>query len=83
MGQNAMVMATRLLYSPVLASSDFYLFGPVKNLPTGKSFETGDQVLSAVKDFVLSLEKWTLTMVFLEWMTRPERSIEINGDYVG
>jgi hypothetical protein len=29
------------------------------------------------------LRKVTLTKVFFEWMTRLERCIEINGDYVG
>jgi hypothetical protein len=38
--------------------------------------------LFAAGDVFVSLEKQTLTKVFLEWLTRPERYVEINGDYV-
>jgi hypothetical protein len=62
-----------------LAPSDFYLFGHMKGLLRGDSFETGEQVLSAVKAILRSLEKSTLTKVFLEWMTRLEQCIEIKG----
>jgi histone-lysine N-methyltransferase SETMAR len=48
MAQNAMVVAAHPPYSADLAPSDFYLFGHVKGLFRGESFETGDQSLSAV-----------------------------------
>jgi hypothetical protein len=54
----------------------------VRGLLRGKSFQAGKQLLSAVETIVASFEKWALTKVFLEGMTRPERCIEINGDYV-
>jgi hypothetical protein len=49
----------------------------------GESFETEGQLLLAVEGILRSLEKWTLTKVFLEWMKRLERYIETDGDYVG
>jgi hypothetical protein len=79
---NAMVIAAHPLYSPNLAHSDFYLLGHMRGLPRGRSFEAGERLLSAVEGILKSLEKWTLTKVFLEWMRRLEGSIEINGDYV-
>jgi histone-lysine N-methyltransferase SETMAR len=81
MAQNAMVIAAHRPYSPDLAPSDFYLLGHVKGLLRGESFETGERLLSAVDGILGSFEKWTLTKVFLEWMTRLERCVEINGDY--
>jgi hypothetical protein len=66
MAQNAMVIAAHAPYSLDLAPSDFYLFGHVKGLLWGESFETGEQLLSAVEGILRSLQQWTLTKVFLE-----------------
>jgi hypothetical protein len=44
MAKNAMVVAANRPYSPALALSDFYLFGHVKGLLRGESFETGEQL---------------------------------------
>jgi hypothetical protein len=82
MAQNAMEIATHPPCSLDLASSDFYLFGHVKDLLRGESFETGERLLSPVMGILRFLEKRILTKVFLEWMTRPRRYIKINGDYV-
>jgi hypothetical protein len=81
MAGNAMVIAAHPPYSPDLAPSDFYLLGHVKGVLRGGSFEAGERLLSAVEGILGSLEQWTLTKVFLEWMTRSERYVEINGDY--
>jgi hypothetical protein len=42
MSPNGMVITAHLPYSPDLALSDFYLFGHVKGLLRGESFETGE-----------------------------------------
>jgi hypothetical protein len=47
-----------------------------------ESFETGERLLSVVEGLFRSLEKWTLTNIFLEWMRRIEQYIETNDDYV-
>jgi hypothetical protein len=83
MARSEMAIAAHHPHSPDLAPSDFYLFGHVKGLLRGDSFETREQLLLAVEGILDSFEKWPLTKVFLEWMTRPERCIQINGDYVG
>jgi hypothetical protein len=83
MDWNAMTIAANAAYSPDLTHSDFYLFGHVKGVLRGESFETGQRLLPAVESFLRSLEKWTFTKVFLELMTRLERCIETESDYVG
>jgi hypothetical protein len=55
--------------------------GHVGGLLRGESLEAGERLLSAVEGILGSFDKWTLTTVFLEWMTRPEQYVEINGDY--
>jgi histone-lysine N-methyltransferase SETMAR len=49
MAQNAMVLTAHPPYSPDLAPSDFCLFGHMKYLLRGESFETGERLLSAVE----------------------------------
>jgi hypothetical protein len=83
MARNVMVIAAHPPFSPDLTPSDIYLFGHVKSLLRGESFETRGQLLLAVDGILRSLETWILTKVFLEWMMSPERCIEINDDYVG
>jgi hypothetical protein len=78
----AIAFAANVSYLPGLAPSDFSLFRHMKGRLRGESFETGERLLSVVEDIFGSLEKSPLTKVFLEWMTRLERCIEINGDYV-
>jgi hypothetical protein len=56
-------MATHPLYSPYIALSDFYLFGHVKVLLRGKSFETGKVLLSATQGILEYLQKVTLSRV--------------------
>jgi hypothetical protein len=56
-------------YSPDLAASDCYLFGHVKGLVRGESLETAAITIGGREHFG-AFEEWTLTRVFLEWMTR-------------
>jgi hypothetical protein len=58
MTRNEMVIAAHPPYSQDLAPSDFYLFGHVKDLFRGESFETGERLLSAVEGILGSFEKW-------------------------
>jgi hypothetical protein len=83
MASSEMIIAAHSPYSPDLAPSNFYLFGHVKGVLRGESFETGKSLFLAIEGTLRSLEKSTSTKVFLEWMTRPERCIDANGGYVG
>jgi hypothetical protein len=69
-------------YSPDLAPSDFYLFGYVKQLLAGQEFPDGEAFVGAINASLEGIEKVTLQRVFLEWMERLRRSIEIGGEYV-
>jgi hypothetical protein len=70
-------------YSPDLAPSDFYLFGYLKQRLQEQHFEDGDQLFDAIMALTGNIEKVTLQKVFLEWMERLRRCIDINGEYVG
>jgi histone-lysine N-methyltransferase SETMAR len=69
-------------YSPDLAPSDFYLFGYVKQLLAGQEFPDGEALVGAINAILEGIEKVTLQRVFLEWMERLQRCIEIGGEYV-
>jgi len=47
----------RLLHSPDLAPSDFHLFGPLKELLSGITFENDDAVKQRVLKFLHSIDK--------------------------
>jgi hypothetical protein len=68
--------------SPDLAPSDFCLFGYIKRNLSGTSFDGGEELLSAIVDMLDSIEKATLNTVFLEWMERLRRCLDIIGDDV-
>jgi hypothetical protein len=70
-------------YSPILAPSDFYLFGYLRDRLQGQHFEDGDQLFDALMALTETIEKVTLQRVFLEWMERLRRCTETNGEYVG
>jgi hypothetical protein len=59
-----MKMAPHPAYSPDLASSDFYLFGSVKQLLSGCQFADQHSLLQAVSDILVTIEKVTLESVF-------------------
>lgn len=79
---NAMKRAPHPAYSPDLAPSDFYLFGYVKQLLAGQEFPDGEALVGAINAILEGIEKVTLQRVFLEWMERLRRCIEIGGEYV-
>jgi hypothetical protein len=83
MARHAMAIAFHPPYSPDRAPLDFYLFDHVKGLLRGESFESEERLLAAVEGMLKSLERSTLMKVSLEWMKRPGRCVEIDGDYVG
>jgi hypothetical protein len=52
-----MKSAPQPLYSPVLAPSDFYLFGDVKRCITVPSLDDADQPLATVEGVLEGIEK--------------------------
>jgi hypothetical protein len=69
--------------SPDLGPSDFYLFSDLKDRFQGQHFENEDQLFDAIMALTGTIEKVTLQRVFLEWIERLRRCIDINDEYVG
>jgi hypothetical protein len=69
-------------YSPDLASSDFYLFGYIKQLLLGCQFTDRDSLLQGVRDILGGIEQATLEGVFCNWMEILHQSIAMGGEYV-
>ena len=69
-------------YSPDLAPSDFGLFGTVKDYFRGREFESEEEILSAINEFLTSKSKQFFKSLFENWEKRLKRCIELDGDYV-
>jgi histone-lysine N-methyltransferase SETMAR len=69
-------------YSPDLASSDFHLFGAVKNANRGTIFETDGDVIRAVRTWLLEHDKvWYRQDIHIlnpRWL----KAVEVDGDFV-
>jgi hypothetical protein len=66
-----------------LALSDFFLFGYVKRKPMGYRAEMPSEFLVRIRVILAEIPRDTLNTVFLEWMERSQKCVQINGDYVG
>jgi hypothetical protein len=69
--------------SPDLAPSDFFLFGYVRRKLMGCRAESGSELLVRIRVILAEIAGDILNAVFLEWMDRLRKYIDINGDYVG
>jgi hypothetical protein len=74
--------APRALYSPDIASFDFYLFGYAKGCLAGRSFVDSLELFEGLRGILGSIEKVILQAVFLEWMDRLKKCIQTNGEYI-
>jgi hypothetical protein len=75
------------LYSPDLARSDFFLF-PFSFLATSKKAdgyraETPFELLVRIRVILAEIPRETLNAVFLEWMDRLQKCVQVDCDYVG
>jgi transposase len=70
--ENGLRLAPHPSYSPDLASSDFFLFGYVKEPLKRMVFPSYEELLDAIGDVVTSIESETLTAVFEHWIGRLE-----------
>ena len=82
MDSHGMDRAPQPPYSPDIAPSDFYLFGYVKGLLAGRTFQSADELLSAVTEILNEISEKTLLRVFKEWEERLNQVIILNGDYI-
>jgi hypothetical protein len=74
---------TSFPYSPDLASSDFFLFGYVKGKLMGHRAETPSELLVRIRVILAEIPRETLNAVFLEWMERLQKCVQVDGEYVG
>jgi transposase len=79
---NGMQRALHPPYSPDLAHCDFFLFGYIKEKLRGQSFDTSDELLTAITGICESIQKVTLEKVFCEWQARLARCVRDNGGLV-
>jgi hypothetical protein len=52
-----------LVYSPDLSPSDFFLFGMLKEQMSGTSYNSPDELISAISELIASLPKDQLVIV--------------------
>lgn len=69
-------------FSPDIAPSDFFLFGYMKQLLEGRSFESPEELFAAIDQILKGISEETLMRVFLQWEERLNQEIMLNGDYI-
>jgi hypothetical protein len=70
-------------YSPDLAPSDFFPFGYVKGKLMGYHAEIPSVLLVHIRVILAEIPRETLNTVFLEWMERLQKCVQVDGEYVG
>lgn len=68
-------------YSPDLAMCDFWLFSGLKSKLRGRSFDSEDEIDTAVFDYFNSIPESGWREAFNMWKKRMERCIEVDGEY--
>jgi hypothetical protein len=66
-----------------LASSDFFLFGYVKGKLMRYCAETPSEFLVRIRVILAEVPREILNAVFLEWMERLQKCVQVDGEYVG
>jgi histone-lysine N-methyltransferase SETMAR len=69
-------------YSPDLAPSDFYLFGPFKNFLSRKRFEDQNTLQKTVVQYFTSLGREHYHEGMSKLVKRWDKCIRANGDYM-
>jgi hypothetical protein len=70
-------------HSPNLAPSDFFLFGYVKGKLMGYRVETPSELLVRIRVILAEIPREILNAVFLEWMERLQKWVQVGCQYVG
>jgi hypothetical protein len=70
-------------YSPDLTPSDFSLFGCVKGKLMGYRTETPSELLVRIRVILAEIPRETMNAVFLEWMERLQKCVQVDDEYVG
>jgi hypothetical protein len=78
-----MKQASQPPYSADLAPSDFFLFGDVKGKLMGYRAEAPSELVVLIRVILAESPRETLNAVFLEWMERLQKCVQVDGEYVG
>jgi hypothetical protein len=65
-----------------LAPSDFSFSGYVKGKLTGYRAETPSEFLVRIRVILAEIPREILNAVFLEWMERLQKCMQVDGEYV-
>jgi hypothetical protein len=66
-----------------LAPSDFFLFGYVKGKLMGYRTEIPSEFFVRIRVILVKIPRVTLNAVFLEWMERSQKCVQVDSEYVG
>jgi hypothetical protein len=66
-----------------LAPSDFFLFGYIKGKLMRYRAETPSEFLVRIRVILAEIPRETSNAVFLEWMERLQKCVQVDGQYVG
>jgi hypothetical protein len=69
------------LYSPDIASADFWLFCHAKNSLAVRTFDETEHLREAITEFVNEIRPSELEVVFSHWVERIGWVLENSGDY--
>jgi histone-lysine N-methyltransferase SETMAR len=79
--ESQLLSVPRPPYSPYLAPSDFWLFGPIKTGLAGRSLAESEELLEDVREFLEGIPAAELTAVFEGWVDRVRWVIAHNGQH--
>jgi hypothetical protein len=68
---------------PDLVPSDFFFFGCLKGKLMGYRAGTPSELLVRIRVILVELPREMLNAVFLEWMERLQKCVQVDGEYVG
>jgi histone-lysine N-methyltransferase SETMAR len=82
-GFNRIKQVSHPPYSPDLTPLYFFLFGYVKGKLMGCRAETPSEFLVRIRVIMAEIPRETLNAVFLEWMERLQKRVQVDGESVG
>jgi hypothetical protein len=82
MQSNNLTQVPHPVYSPDFAPADFWLFGYLKMMLEGNSFQTAEELQEKVTDILVSIPTSTFRAVFEERKSRLLQCTEAGGDYL-
>jgi hypothetical protein len=62
---------------------DFFVFGYIKGRLMGYRAETPSELLARIRVILEEIPREILNAVFLEWMERLQKCVQVDGEYVG